>query len=211
MANELPKDPVGTGEERRAREAAFRRALLLPMVVAFLGGVVFILYANRFRVSTPVVMMSLAWLAVLATVRYLLGAAWAIANDGGDDEYFRPVGKREELLAEKRSLLKAIKEIEFDRAMNKMSDKDASELTGYYRVQAIEVIKQLEQLDTAQPDTIRAEIEREVRARVAIEKEADKARAKSKKRRKKNNNKRDSTDAKRESHAGRPEPLREEA
>ncbi len=74
----------------------------------------------------------------------------------------------------KKSLLKAIKEIEFDREMRKMSDKDADELTRHYRMRAIEVIKRLETQGDA--SSVDAEIDREVRARLKVDALAKKIR-----------------------------------
>jgi hypothetical protein len=95
----------------------------------------------------------------------------AAAEDSGDvlDDFWKPVGRHEELLLEKRSLLKAIKEIEFDREMGKMSESDAAELTRFYRQRAIEIIKALEsEGEAGETLSVQEQIEREIKARMVV-------------------------------------------
>lgn len=49
-----------------------------------------------------------------------------------------------ELREEKRRVLRAIKELEFDHAMGKLSDRDFKEIGDRYRLRAIEVIRELQ-------------------------------------------------------------------
>ena len=96
------------------------------------------------------------------------------AEEEGADHasWGRPVGARAELEREKRALLKAIKEAEFDHAMGKLSKRDADEMIATYRARAIEVIKELDRVDriAAGPGgSVRDQIEREVRARIELE------------------------------------------
>ncbi|HUH02854.1 MAG TPA: hypothetical protein VML75_12740, partial [Kofleriaceae bacterium] len=111
------------------------------------------------------------WGAILLSARFLWQAGWAAATeprtDVGDD-FWRPVGKREELLAEKKALLKAIKEVEFDHHMGKMSDGDAGELTRYYRLRAIEVIKSLDSTGDEASLPTAERIKRDVEVRLAL-------------------------------------------
>lgn len=53
--------------------------------------------------------------------------------------------RRKELEREKAALLKALKELEFDHEMNKVSDADFAEIGGVYRGRAIRVIRQLDE------------------------------------------------------------------
>ncbi|PRP98323.1 hypothetical protein ENSA5_30560 [Enhygromyxa salina] len=57
-----------------------------------------------------------------------------------------------ELREEKRRVLRAIKELEFDHDMGKLSDEDFREVGGRYRLRAIEVMRQLDDSDALHPE-----------------------------------------------------------
>lgn len=142
-------------------------AIAVTVIIAM--GWLFVLAMHRFHVTVPVIVMSLGWAAVILSAYLLIRIGMAAAHDEDDhDAWWRPLGKRDELEREKRSLLKAIKEIEFDREMGKMTDADAAEIVRVYRAHAIEVIKALDHLETGGPKDVRDEIERELRARQAV-------------------------------------------
>lgn len=152
--------------------------------VAVLAGWGFVLWHHHFRVSAPVVVLMLGWLAVISSVYFLWRTADNADLDDAED-WWKPTGRREELVREKKSLLKAIKETELDRDTGKLSKEDADELILRYRSRAIDVIKALEEHDATTEgvagdagDRIRARIEREVRVRVAIDGVADRTRQK---------------------------------
>ena len=146
-------------------------------VGALVLGWLFILYANNFHVTAPVVIIGLGYLAVVAMVINLwrVGAAAVSPADEGEHAWTRPLGARGELEKEKKTLLKAIKEAEFDQAMGKLSKTDADEMIQTYKARAIEVIKELERLEAGDAAGTREQIEREVHARIAL---ADKTVAK---------------------------------
>jgi hypothetical protein len=105
-----------------------------------------------------------------------VGAAAVAPEDASEEAWSRPLGERGELEREKRTLLKAIKDAEFDQSMGKLSAADAKELITMYRARAIEIIKALEELDRGASGTAREQIERELAARLTIaEKTAKKA------------------------------------
>ena len=139
-----------------------------------IAGWLVILVINRWHVGPPVVFLCMAWLAVLLCGRSLWGSAQAAAGEGtGPDEagFELSDGRVAELEKEKRALLKAIKEVEFDREMGKMSEEDAAEISRVYRARAIDIIKELEGDEGGKPTgqgAIDREIEREVRARLAL-------------------------------------------
>lgn len=141
-------------------------------LIVLVGGWLSILHVYRWHFTAPVFFLWTGWAAVLVSARFLVRTAVTAAEDTGDaDEtsFWKPVGRREELLVEKRSLLKAIKEIEFDHEMGKMSEADAAELTRFYRHRAIEIIKALEsEGGDASAVSVREQIEREVKARLAV-------------------------------------------
>jgi hypothetical protein len=97
-----------------------------------------------------------------------------VSPESGDDTWGKPLGERGELEREKRTLLKSIKEAEFDLAMGKLSKLDAEQLITMYRARAIEVIKALEEIDAGTAETPRQKIEREVAARLLIEQKGEK-------------------------------------
>lgn len=144
-------------------------------------GWIFILSQNRFHIDPPVVVVMLAFLAVVMTVTNLwrVGAA-AVAEDRADDSWGRPLGERGELEKEKKTLLRSIKEAEFDLAMGKLSKPDAEQLIQMYRARAIEVIKELDRIDEAKvgAETARQKIEREVAARLEIEEKKERGKGK---------------------------------
>jgi hypothetical protein len=150
-------------------------------VLLLAGGWLGILSINRWHVGPPVLFLWAGWLGVLLTARYLwvAGMSAAYDDDSGidEEEFWRPVGAEDELLREKRSLLKAIKEIEFDREMGKLSAKDAADLTRFYRARAIELIKALESKDAGGELSIEEKIEREVKARLSVASASAKAKA----------------------------------
>jgi hypothetical protein len=152
--------------------------------ITLAGGWLFILVQNKFHIDAPVVVVMLAYLAVVMTITNLwrVGAS-AVRADAGDDTWARPLGQRGELEREKKGLLRSIKEAEFDQAMGKLSKADAEQLIQMYRARAIEVIKELERLDAGAVQTPREQIAREVAARIELAKRtgADKkAKAKAK-------------------------------
>jgi hypothetical protein len=152
-----------------ARTGQILWALGLVMLV---GGWLSVLHVYRWHFTAPVFFLWAGWASILLSARFLVRTAVTAAEDTGDadeESFWKPAGRREELLIEKRSLLKAIKEIEFDHEMGKMSEADAAELTRFYRHRAIEIIKTLEaENDGAGAVSVREQIEREVKARLAV-------------------------------------------
>ncbi|MFI5323098.1 MAG: zinc ribbon domain-containing protein, partial [Thermodesulfobacteriota bacterium] len=79
-------------------------------------------------------------------------------------EYF-PDPREENLRAlhaRKDSLLNAIKDIEFDHGLGKLSDEDFEELRGKYRVEAAQVLKEIDALAKNKPARDVDDIEKEI-------------------------------------------------
>ncbi len=151
-----------------------RRGAFIAILVI---GWVFIAWQNHFHITAPTVFVCLGYLAVLATIYNLWrtgAAAVEPSEDDGDSTWAKPAGARGELEREKRTLLKAIKEAEFDRDMGKLSQRDADEMIRGYRARAIEVIKEIDQLGLGAAGSVREQILREVRARVQLDGKAAK-------------------------------------
>lgn len=179
MSSETQTDSAESAESEHRETGANRgrkaAATWVPIGMGVALGWLVILHVNRWELDAPVVFLWAGWLAILLTGRYLWRAGMTAALDTtdagfGDQDFWRPVGRRDELLRQKRSLLKAIKEIEFDHQMGKMSDQDAADLSSLYRRRAIEIIKVLGDGDgSAGKDlSVADEIEREVKARLEL-------------------------------------------
>ncbi len=80
---------------------------------------------------------ALAGLAMLRTVRPLVGPPQELAAEIG--ERTRAFLEREKMLA-----LRAIKELEFDKAMGKVSEEDFLEMTGRLRARAGRIMRQID-------------------------------------------------------------------
>jgi hypothetical protein len=84
--------------------------------------------------------LSLAWVALV-----LGRAAMALVREPARDEEVKATGRRrKELEREKQALLKALKELELDHQMGKISEADYREIGGQYRQRAIGVLRALD-------------------------------------------------------------------
>ena len=149
-----------------------RRGVAIASLVI---GWLFILWQNHFHLTAPTMFVCLGHLALIATIYNLwrTGAAAVDSSDEDDDStWAKPAGALGELEREKRTLLKAIKEAEFDRDMGKLSRRDADDMIRGYRARAIEVIKEIDLLGHGGAGTVREQILREVRARVQLDDKA---------------------------------------
>lgn len=167
------------GEGWTARLAG--RVDLVMAAVFLVGGWLFILVVNRWHVAAPVVFLGLGWLAVVLCATFFLRSARAAAGEGTgpEEEGFElSAGRAVELEKEKKLLLKAIKEVEFDREMGKMSEADAEEIARLYRARAIDILKELDgagERDEVPASTPLSDvIDREVRARLVLAGVSDK-------------------------------------
>ncbi len=141
-------------------------------LAVLLIGWIFIFIHNSGHITPPVVFIGLGYFAGVATIYNLFRTgASAVATETEEDgaAWGLPLGERGELEREKRTLLKAIKEAEFDHQMGKLSKADVDDMIKQYRGRAIAVIKLLEDPGTKKSGTTREQIEREVRARLEVE------------------------------------------
>lgn len=86
------------------------------------------------------VMLLAAMAALWQSLRSAFGGGPAETLGGGDAE-----GERAALLSEKKTLLRAIKDIQFEREVGKISDEDFARLDRAYRRRAKEVLRLLDQ------------------------------------------------------------------
>ncbi|HUQ08067.1 MAG TPA: hypothetical protein VM261_36480 [Kofleriaceae bacterium] len=150
---------------RVAGKAPFPPWLLAAAVIP--PGWFYILRIVRWHFTPSAVMLMICWVAIVTVGYFAIRMALAAASPD-DARWFTARGEREELEREKKSLLKAIKEIEFDRETGKLSPADAASLTATYRARAIEVIKSIE-AEAGTHVTVREQILAEVRARKSVD------------------------------------------
>jgi hypothetical protein len=130
-------------------------------VLAALGCATAVTFIARGRGFIPVILLTLlmgaAVLVGLAVLRMLQPLVSA------DEDRTVVIGKRTKAALErdKTLALRAIKELEFDRAMGKVSDDDFNEMSARLRVRAARLIRQLDA-----GDGYRLQIERELEKRL---------------------------------------------
>jgi ribosomal protein L40E len=113
-------------------------------VLAALGCATAVTFLARGQGATPVVllsaMMGAAGLVGLATLRAVLPLV------SPEDDRTALVGSRTRAALEREKMLalRAIKELEFDRAMGKLSDADWQEMSGRLRTRAARLMRQLD-------------------------------------------------------------------
>lgn len=163
-AHDLPEAKVVADEI----EDPLRMVKLGGFALVLIAGWAFVIFANKRHITAPVVFVCLAYFAILMTVVNLWRTGAAAANSRTVNDWQRPIGARGQLLKEKKTLLKAIKEAEFDFAMGKLSKADSDALIRDYRARAIEVIKELDRGNGAEMSA-REQIAAEVKARLALD------------------------------------------
>jgi len=156
-----------------------KRASRLLFVALLVMGWLFAWHINKWHFTTPVFMLWMGWFGVLLTLRFLWasGAALWVDNSDSEGSFDVSLSRSRELAEEKKSLLRAIKEIEFDRDLGKMSEPDAKEMMRFYRARAIEVIKEIDGLVDVEL-TVDERIARDIAARMTIAQKTKKRKAK---------------------------------
>jgi hypothetical protein len=110
------------------------------------------------RASVP--FLALATAALGWVVWLAFRTAQALVKDAPAREAGAVVtgGRRKELEREKQALLKALKELDFDHQMGKVSDKDFADISATYRARAIRVMRQLDDAGRDYEAMIAAEV-----------------------------------------------------
>jgi hypothetical protein len=167
--------PAATGERRPAtgqpqttvqQPAAPGAEPFRPVHLLVLGAVaasttaVLVVHATR---PANIVFIVLAVIVAAVTATALYRTLWPLASDAPLPEPDMMGGRtRAALEREKTIVLRAIKELEFDRAMGKVSAADCEEMVGRLRARAVRLIRQLD----AGGEGYRDLIERELNARL---------------------------------------------
>lgn len=140
------------------------RRLLFPLLSVVTGlGIGLYEWLAAARATPSAVFLGLAAAVLVQCLELLYRAARALVDEPPALDRERATGRRrKELEREKASLLKALKELEFDHEMGKVSDDDFREIGGQYRARAMRVMRQL---DEAGAD-YRTLVERELKSRL---------------------------------------------
>ena len=146
--------------------SANSRFLLLGGLLLLSGGAlaVFTITIGQGRLTGPGVFLA-GSVGTLGVVAYLLvRTAQALVETGAAaqarEEKAATGRRRKELEREYNTLKRALKELELDYAMGKISEQDYGEIRTRYRERAVRVLRQLDQ-----GESYRAQIERDLQAR----------------------------------------------
>ncbi|MEW6143967.1 MAG: zinc ribbon domain-containing protein [Thermodesulfobacteriota bacterium] len=106
-------------------------------------------------------------LAIALLAAIFISAPFFLRSRKAEGEEYFPDPRAErvkELDSRKDSLLTAIKDIEFDHGLGKLSREDFEELHGKYRAEAASILKEIDSIGVAVPGEEYDDIEREIRA-----------------------------------------------
>jgi hypothetical protein len=116
------------------------------------------------RVTGPGVFLAAAVFAMGVASYFVFQAARVLVQTGADAEQreLQAAGgrRRKELEREYYTLKRAIKELELDYAMGKVSEQDYTEVRTRYRERAVRILRQLDQ-----GESYRSQIDRDLQAR----------------------------------------------
>jgi type VI protein secretion system component VasK len=141
---------------RAAREAAAsRRGAWLLLGFSLLAAVVVLLglhFGIGVAIDAPTLALAAACIVLIWSLRSLWRVVEALARPAVETLIVEAEAGTElgasnlaELREDKRRLLRAIKELEFDHEMGKLSDEDFREIGDRYRLRAIEVLRLLDE------------------------------------------------------------------
>lgn len=125
-------------------------ALVLALALGLAGVVlVYLRFVVGVELDAATLGLALACAALIGALRGMWGVVFALARPGGETlvELGTAYGSKAELREEKQRVLRAIKELEFDHAMGKLSDADFKLVSDAYRLRAIEVMRALDEGD----------------------------------------------------------------
>jgi hypothetical protein len=162
-----PSSTPTTSSAPRAGASGSGTRRRIPLLLIGAAGAVLAAAYGHFglgmRVGPPLVMTGLGGLTLVLSAY----ALWRVVDPLTRDEVraateVRAPHRIRELDREKQAVLKAIKEIELDYQMRKISEPDYREMVERYRARALRVMSEL-----AAGDDYRALIERELKDRMA--------------------------------------------
>lgn len=133
--------------------------------LAGLIGATIVVFMSRGQSPAAIILLSLTIFAAAAVGIAALRTLMPLAGPAGIENRVAILGGRTRaaLEREKTLVLRSLKELEFDRAMGKVSDKDFSEMSARLRVRAAGLLSQLD-AGTGYRTEIEKEIERRLGA-----------------------------------------------
>jgi hypothetical protein len=131
--------------------------------LAGLIGATIVVFFAKGQTAAAIILLSLIVFAAAAIGFAALRAAGPLAGVMRSGSHLAATRSRMRLVLEREKALtlRSIKELEFDRAMGKMSEKDFTEMSGRLRARAARIIRQLDA-----NGTYRERIEQEIAKRV---------------------------------------------
>jgi len=120
-----------------------RRYAYPAVVVVVAAGVGLYAASVGGRSSTPFLVAATLALGWICWLLFRAAAALVREPDAGDN-VVATGRRRKELEREKQALLKALKELDFDHEMGKVSQKDFEDIGAIYRARAIGVLRRLD-------------------------------------------------------------------
>jgi molybdenum-dependent DNA-binding transcriptional regulator ModE len=139
---------------RAAESAASPRGAWLLLGFSLLAAVAVLLglhFGVGVAIDGPTLALAAACIVLIWSLRSLWRVVEALSRPAIETlivegaETGADASKLAELREDKRRLLRAIKELEFDHAMGKLSDEDFREIGDRYRLRAIEVLRLLDE------------------------------------------------------------------
>ncbi len=141
-----------------------RRLVSTGIVVVMSLAVYSWVYAVSGKNSGSGLFLALSMTLLVVTASLLFRAAVALFREPPAVEVAVATGRRrKELEREKQLLLKALKELEFDHEMRKVSDGDFTEISGAYRARAIRVMRLLDDRQVDYAALVEEEVQRQRR------------------------------------------------
>ena len=140
-----------------------RRSLILPawVLVGIAGGIAFGTMSGDLQMGAPLIILGLGGMALMLTGYAGFRLFDPLLRREVQLEAPDDPGRLRDLEREKQLVLKAIKEIELDFQMKKISETDHRDLVRRYRTRAMRIIAQLEA-----GDDYRSLIEQELKHRL---------------------------------------------
>lgn len=151
----------------RTRSGSVLSLAATILVVVF---VLVVLWLYRWQPTLGAVFLVLGWMSLLGTTYFLAKAVRVDFSRGIEGELALDEDRRAELEREKKLLLKAIKEAEFDRDLHKLEASEAETIIHGYRTRAIEILRALEPTQGKVGKDYGSLIEAEIKKRLAAEK-----------------------------------------
>jgi hypothetical protein len=138
---------VESAQSEPPRSAWWFVAFMLMIAAAVL---VFLRVVVGVAFDAPTLGLAVACAALIGALRGMWGVVFALTRPNAEaivseSEVGPAIGSKAELREEKQRVLRAIKELEFDHAMGKLSDQDFKQVGDGYRLRAIEVMRALDE------------------------------------------------------------------